>query len=115
MAAADRRELERARRRQEILQAGLVLLAAVGCLHAGGFLLGYCLSRLFHCDDVAAKTISIEVGMQNSGLGVVLARQNFASPLVAIPCAISSLFHSLIASLLSALWRRASLSGRRQS
>jgi BASS family bile acid:Na+ symporter len=44
--------------------------------------------------------------MQNSGLGVVLARANFANPLVAIPSAISSLFHSLIASLLAAVWRR---------
>jgi BASS family bile acid:Na+ symporter len=44
--------------------------------------------------------------MQNSGLGVVLARQNFADPFVAIPSAISSLFHSLIASALTAVWRR---------
>jgi BASS family bile acid:Na+ symporter len=44
--------------------------------------------------------------MQNSGLGVVLARQNFASPLVAIPSAISSLFHSLIASALAGWWSR---------
>ena len=36
--------------------------------------------------------------MQNSGLGVVLAQQNFTSPLVALPCAISSVFHSLIGS-----------------
>ncbi len=50
--------------------------------------------------------VSIEVGMQNSGLGVVLARANFANPAVAIPSAISSLFHSLIASLLAAVWRR---------
>jgi predicted Na+-dependent transporter len=40
------------------------------------------------------------------GLGVVLARQNFSSPLVAIPSAISSLFHSLIASMLAGLWRK---------
>jgi len=44
--------------------------------------------------------------MQNSGLGVVLARQNFADPVTAIPSAISSVFHSLIASLLAAHWRR---------
>ena len=59
-------------------------------------------------DTAAARTISIEVGMQNSGLGVVLARQNFADPLFAIPSAISSLFHSLIASGLAGLWRRRS-------
>jgi bile acid:Na+ symporter, BASS family len=92
--------------RREILAAGLSLVAAVFTLHAGGFLFGYVVSRVFTTDVIAARTISIEVGMQNSGLGVVLARQNFANPLVAIPSAISSLFHSLIASALAGLWRR---------
>lgn len=92
--------------RQEIIAAGPRLIVAVFLLHSGGFLLGYALSRLVGGHEIASRTISIEVGMQNSGLGVVLARQNFASPLFAIPSAISSLFHSLIASALAALWRR---------
>lgn len=92
--------------RREILAAGPSLVAAVFALHAGGFLFGYGLSRLVGSDVIAARTISIEVGMQNSGLGVVLARQNFTNPLVAIPSAISSLFHSLIASALAGVWRR---------
>lgn len=92
--------------RTEIIAAGLRLLAAVFALHSGGFLLGYVLSRALRADVTASRTISIEVGMQNSGLGVVLARQNFADPLFAIPSAISSLFHSLIASALAGVWRR---------
>jgi BASS family bile acid:Na+ symporter len=92
--------------RDAILAAGPRLLLAVASVHAGGFLLGYLLARFTGSDVRTARTISIEVGMQNSGLGVVLARQNFADPLVAIPCAISSLFHSLIASMLAAIWRR---------
>jgi bile acid:Na+ symporter, BASS family len=92
--------------RADILDAGLRLVLAVFTLHAAGFLMGYTLSRLLRADRRAARTISIEVGMQNSGLGVVLARQNFANPLVAIPSAISSLFHSLIASVLAGVWRR---------
>jgi BASS family bile acid:Na+ symporter len=92
--------------RDVILQAAPRLLLAVASLHAGGFLFGYILTRLTGSDVRTARTISIEVGMQNSGLGVVLARQNFPDPLVAIPSAISSLFHSLIASLLAAVWRR---------
>jgi len=92
--------------RDAILVAGPRLLLAVASLHAGGFLIGYVAARLGGVDVRSARTISIEVGMQNSGLGVVLARQNFADPLVAIPCAISSLFHSLIASLIAAAWRR---------
>ncbi|HVH28787.1 MAG TPA: bile acid:sodium symporter family protein [Vicinamibacterales bacterium] len=92
--------------RDAILEAGPRLILAVASLHASGFLFGYLLARLLRADIVTARTVSIEVGMQNSGLGVVLARQNFADPLVAIPSAISSLFHSLIASLLAAVWRR---------
>lgn len=92
--------------KEPIVSSGLMLFASVFSLHIFGFLLGYILARIFRSNDIIAKTISIEVGMQNSGLGVVLARQNFSSPLVAIPSAISSLFHSLIASMLAGLWRK---------
>jgi BASS family bile acid:Na+ symporter len=59
--------------RDQILDAGPRLVAGVFGLHAGGFLLGYAASRLVARDETVARTISIEVGMQNSGLGVVLA------------------------------------------
>lgn len=90
---------------RSILDAGLPLIGAVILLHTLGFGLGFALSRRW-VDAAAARTIAIEVGMQNSGLGVVLARQNFADPLVAIPSAISSLVHSLLGSALAGLWRR---------
>ena len=92
--------------KQQVLEAGVRLLLAVFTLHLGGFGLGYLAGRLLLGQERAARTIAIEVGMQNSGLGVVLARQNFASPLVAIPCAISAVFHSLIGSFAAAAWRR---------
>ncbi len=92
--------------RDDILASGLSLVGAVLTLHAGGFALGYIAGRLLADNEQASRAVSIEVGMQNSGLGVVLARQNFASPLVAIPSAISSLFHSLIGSALAGWWRR---------
>lgn len=89
-----------------ILTGGWKLIGAVFLLHAGGFLLGYAAAFGITRDIIAARTISIEVGMQNSGLGVVLARSNFTNPATAIPCALSSLFHSVIASMLAAVWRR---------
>ena len=92
--------------RDHILKSGFSLILAVFSLHACGFLFGFILSRFAGAGIIAARTISIEVGMQNSGLGVVLARQNFTDPLVAIPSAISSVFHSVIASSLAAVWRR---------
>ena len=68
-------------------------------LHLFGFVLGFTLSRLFIKDLTAQKTIAIEVGMQNSGLGAVLARENFTNPATAIPSAISSLVHSVYGSI----------------
>jgi BASS family bile acid:Na+ symporter len=78
---------------------------AVFLLHAGGFGLGYLFAQVSGQAETTRRTIAIEVGMQNSGLGVVLARQNFADPLTAVPCAISSVFHSVIGSLLAGWWR----------
>jgi bile acid:Na+ symporter, BASS family len=88
-----------------IRASGGRLLLAVFLLHAGGFLLGYVAARVFGHPVRSARTISIEVGMQNSGLGVVLARKHFPDPLTAVPCAISSVFHSVIGSALAGYWR----------
>ncbi|GFR42495.1 hypothetical protein Agub_g3292 [Astrephomene gubernaculifera] len=58
--------------------------------------------------DKICRTMSIEVGMQNSTLGAVLAALHFADPLTAAPCAVSSCTHSLMGSLLAAVWRATS-------
>lgn len=81
------------------------LLLAVSLLHVLGFLLGYVAARLSGFDKQVARTVSIEVGMQNSGLGVVLARRHFPDPLTAVPGAISSVVHSVVGSLLAGIWR----------
>ena len=85
---------------------GPQLLLAVVMLHAVGFGVGYLFARMFGYDRTISRTISIEVGMQNSGLGVVLAQRHFPTePLTAVPCAISSVTHSVIGSLLAGWWR----------
>jgi BASS family bile acid:Na+ symporter len=82
-----------------------LLIGGVVLLHSGGFGLGYLFARLLGYEALIRRTISIEVGMQNSGLGAVLARQHFADPLTALPCAISATVHSVIGSLLAGWWR----------
>jgi bile acid:Na+ symporter, BASS family len=91
------------------------LLLAVFLLHVLGFALGYLLTRLLGFDEVARRTISIEVGMQNSGLGASLAStQAFAAQfpnmmqaaLAPVPSAISSVNHVVIGSLLATVWAR---------
>ena len=88
-----------------VLNAGPRLLLAILCLHGGGFLLGYGAGRIWLGRERAAQTAAIEVGMQNSGLGVVLGQQNFTNPLVAVPSAISAVLHSLVGSVAAAIWR----------
>jgi BASS family bile acid:Na+ symporter len=89
-----------------ILNAGLNLIFAIMLLHLFGFILGYTLSWIFTKDAAASKTIAIEVGMQNSGLGAVLARENFTNPATAIPSAISSLVHSIYGSIFISIFKR---------
>lgn len=93
--------------------AGLLLLA-VFLLHAGGFGLGYLLARLLRFPVIDRRTVSIEVGMQNSGLGSALASSDkFAAQfteiaqaaLAPVPSAISALYHCLIGSFLAVIWR----------
>lgn len=83
-----------------------VLAAAAGLLHIAGFLLGYLIARIFGYDHTLARTISIESGMQNGGLGAVLAKRNFpAEPLTAVPAIFSSVLQNLIGGILAAYWR----------
>ena len=93
--------------RDQVLQAGPRLLLSVLMLHISGFGFGYLLSLWINKSETIARTISIETGMQNSGLGAQLARANFpAGSGVDVPSAISALTHCILGSALAAVWRR---------
>lgn len=95
---------------EQVITYGPQLLAAVAALHAGGFALGYLSAHAFGYHELICRTVSIEVGMQNSGLGTVLATKHFTNVqtglcLAAVPCAISAVMHSVIGSVLAVWWR----------
>ncbi|PLK24177.1 transporter [Porphyrobacter sp. TH134] len=99
----------------QIMEHAGVLLLATFLLHAAGFALGYVLARVLGLGEIAARTISIEVGMQNSGLGSGLAKTpafaaQFAdvtqAALAPVPAAISAVWHVVIGSVLAGIWRR---------
>ena len=99
-----------AAKKDVILDIGSALICAVVLLHLFGFLLGYILSRLLRFTEKDAQTVSIEVGMQNSGLATELARSNFSSyGLATVPGAISALTHCILGSIAAGLcrWRNA--------
>ncbi|MEF2230550.1 MAG: bile acid:sodium symporter family protein [Pseudodesulfovibrio sp.] len=81
----------------------LVFLAVI--LHNGlGLAAGYGLSRLLRCSRRDARTLAIEVGMQNSGLGVALAVKYFGAA-CALPGALFSLWHNITGVGLARRWR----------
>lgn len=86
-------------------EAGIAVFVAVALHNALGLAGGYGIARLLRQDKVTARTLAIEVGMQNSGLGVALAVKHF-TPLAALPGALFSVWHNLSGSLLAAIWRK---------
>ncbi|KAA9394502.1 bile acid:sodium symporter family protein [Kocuria coralli] len=88
-----------------ILTSGLLVAGVVIALNAIGLLLGYFAARLVGLDEGARRAVSIEVGMQNSGLAAGLARTHF-SPEAALPGAIFSVWHNVSGSIIAGIWSR---------
>ena len=91
--------------RGQLVAAGALAAIAV-VLHNGfGFALGYLGALLGGAAPAQRRAISIEVGMQNSGLATALAFK-FLPPLAALPAALFSVWQNLAALGLAAAWRR---------
>lgn len=89
----------------QILESGLLILGVVALHNGLGYLLGFWASRFFKLPYADCKAVAVEVGMQNSGLGVALAATHFAaSPLTAVPSAIFSLWHNISGPALATYW-----------
>ena len=84
---------------------GLAAAVAVVLHNAVGLGSGYALARLVGEDETRARTLAIEVGMQNSGLAVALAVKYFSAA-AALPGAVFSVWHNLSGSALAAWWSR---------
>lgn len=90
---------------ENLARIGLAVTAAVMLHNLAGLASGYGISRLLGCGRREARTIAIEVGMQNSGLGVALAVKYF-SAVAAVPGALFSVWHNLSGSVLAGWWSR---------
>jgi BASS family bile acid:Na+ symporter len=93
----------------QLLKGGMVVVLVVILHNIGGFSLGYVLGRLLGLSDDKRKAISIEVGMQNSGLASSLATIHFAAyPMAVVPGAIFSVWHNVcgafVAKLFASRW-----------
>ncbi|WP_264737375.1 bile acid:sodium symporter family protein [Cytobacillus firmus] len=88
-----------------IAASGLLIFTAV-MLHNGfGLLLGYFAGKVLGQDEVNRRAIAIEVGMQNSGLGVALATAHFG-PLAALPSVLAAAWHNISGPILATYWSK---------
>jgi len=86
-----------------IKDIGFLIILAVILHNITGLLCGYWVPKFLGYSERTCRTLSIEVGMQNSGLSVALAIK-FFSLSAAIPGAIFSIWHNLSGSFLAAYW-----------
>jgi BASS family bile acid:Na+ symporter len=83
---------------------GIILLATLA-LNLGGMAAGYGVGALFRMDLSRRRTLSIEIGMQNAGLGTILALKHFGAG-ATIPAAAFVFICILTASVAASLWQR---------
>ncbi len=81
-----------------ILDNGLLILGVVILHNLCGMLLGHFCARHFGLNTAQTRAMTIEVGMQNSGLATSLAMMHFGAA-AAIPGAIFSVWHNISGSL----------------
>ena len=88
-----------------LLVGGFVVVIVVMLHNLFGLGIGYLIGRLLGLAEPKKRAISIEVGMQNSGLASALATLHFAAfPLATIPGAIFSVWHNISGALVARLY-----------
>ena len=95
---------------ENIKTTGAVTLIVVILHNLLGYLLGYLTGVVFKMDIPRKKAISIEIGMQKSGLATTLAASAFPNLAMAtVPGAVFSVWHNISGAILAGVFRRAGI------
>jgi bile acid:Na+ symporter, BASS family len=92
--------------RDKLLAVGPALVLAVALHNAAGYLLGYWGARLFRLSERDARTVAIEVGLQNAGMASGLAITALDSSDAGLAPAIFGPWMNASGSVLASFWRR---------
>lgn len=92
---------------QNVISSGFIVFLAVFLHNGFGLLLGYLTAMAMGLNETDRRAISLEVGMQNSGLGVALATAHF-SPLAALPSVWGAIWHNISGPILATIWSKRS-------
>lgn len=91
----------------KLMDGGLIIILVVMLHNFFGLSFGYIIGRLLRLPSAKRRAISIEVGMQNSGLASSLATLHFAAyPMATIPGAIFSVWHNISGAVVARLYAR---------
>lgn len=94
-----------AENKNELGGATLLLLSAVVILNIYGTAGGYAVGSVFRMDKPRRRTLAIEIGMQNAGLGTILARDHISTQ-AALPAAMFVFICIITASILAEIWQK---------
>ncbi len=91
----------------KILSTGLIVFTVVILHNVLGYVCGFGLGKILKFNVAKTKAISVEIGMQNSGLATSLASTSFASLAMAtVPGAIFSVWHNISGAILANIFNR---------
>jgi len=90
---------------ERIADMGPQLFFIVAIVNLLGYLAGWYLARLYRFEKKLQITLSIEIGMQNAGLGVALALKHFSAA-TALPGAIFAIWSILTTAGMTAYLKR---------
>ena len=94
--------------RATFASAGVLIIVAAVVHNTVGYVSGYWLTRLVgrfaHLGEAEARTVAIEVGMQNGGMAGALSVGVLNSPVAALPANIFSIWMNFSGSVLANWW-----------
>jgi BASS family bile acid:Na+ symporter len=91
--------------KEYLLKVNVVIFAAVALHNFFGLVLGYFAAVLYRFGEKMRRTLAFEVGMQNAGLGAVLALKHLSAE-AALPCALFAVWCVITASILANIWSK---------
>lgn len=89
----------------KLATVAVIAFLAVAIHNGTGFALGYGISKAIGMAENKARAICFEVGIEMSGLAVVLAMAHL-DPLAAVPGAIFSVWHNMIGGFIAGYWAK---------
>ena len=92
--------------REDLLKIGALLFVAAALHNTFGYVLGYWLSRAMGLNKINARTVAIEVGLQNGGMASGLAAAMGKLGTVGLASAIFSPWMNISGSVLANYWRK---------